>query len=216
MRQSLNPTLLSRISRILRPDFIRTVLARRIAAAVLVILAAVAALRPDPDLERHNVVIASRDLRPGMPLTADDIRLESRAAESLPDGALRTLDPTLGATLSGPARRGEVLTDARVLSPRLVELTVGPDAQVVPLQLTDAAVVDLIRAGDVVDVLGAVTSDSEAKPRVLAHDAVVVLVSEKPQFASNQGRVVLLALPRAQAHSLAGATLVNNVTITIH
>ena len=41
MGESLNPTLLERISRTLRPDFTRTVLARRIAAGLLVVLAGV-------------------------------------------------------------------------------------------------------------------------------------------------------------------------------
>ncbi|MBV9319835.1 MAG: flagellar biosynthesis protein FlgA, partial [Mycobacterium sp.] len=39
MRESLNPTLLSRLSQALRPDWTRTVLARRITAAALVVLA---------------------------------------------------------------------------------------------------------------------------------------------------------------------------------
>ena len=44
MGESLNPTLLSRFSRALRPDFTRTLLARRVAAGGLVVLAGVAAL----------------------------------------------------------------------------------------------------------------------------------------------------------------------------
>ncbi len=74
MGESLNPTLLSRFSRALRPDFTRTVLARRIAAGGLVVLAGVAALRPDPADADTDVVIAAHDLSPGVTLTADDVR----------------------------------------------------------------------------------------------------------------------------------------------
>ncbi|HEX4558694.1 MAG TPA: flagellar biosynthesis protein FlgA, partial [Mycobacterium sp.] len=42
---SLNPPLLRRLSASLRPDWTRTVLARRVAAGGLVVLAGVAALR---------------------------------------------------------------------------------------------------------------------------------------------------------------------------
>ena len=42
-------------------------------------------------------------------------------------------------------RRGEILTDARVLGSRLAELSVGRDARVVPLHLSDSAVLDVIR-----------------------------------------------------------------------
>ncbi|WP_328360472.1 SAF domain-containing protein [Mycobacterium sp. NBC_00419] len=217
MGESLNPTLLNRLSRALRPDFARTILARRVAAAGLVILAGVAALRPDPGDARNDVVVATRDLSPGVTLTADDIRVEHRSAATLPDGYQHATAQIVGATLAGPARRGEILTDVRVLGSRLAGLAAGPDARVVPLHLADAALLDLIRPGDVVDVLGAVSAEPDAQPRVVAANAIVVLVSAKPKaVGSGDDRVVLVALPASAANSLAGATLVQTVTLTIH
>lgn len=123
----------------------------------------------------------------------------------------------VGATLAGPVRRGEILTDARVLGSRLAGLSAGPDARAVPLHLPDTAVLDLIRTGDVVDVLGAAASDAQARPRVVAANAVVVLVSAKSKtVGAGNERVVLVALPAAAAHALAGATLVQAVTLAIH
>ena len=217
MGESLNPTLLSRFSRALRPDFTRTLLARRVAAGGLVVLAGVAALRPDPADAHTEVVIARHDLSPGVTLTADDIGVERRSATIVPDGALRTADVVVGATLAGPARRGEIITDVRVLGSRLAGLAAGPDARVVPLHLADAAVLDLIRPGDVVDVLGAVSAETDAEPRVVATNAIVVLVSARQKSAgAGDDRVVLVALPAAAANALAGATLVQTVTLTIH
>ena len=217
MGESLNPTLLSRVSRALRPDFTRTLLARRIAAGGLVVLAGVAAFRPDPADADTDVVIAARDLSPGATLTADDVDVERRSATTVPDGALRAVDLVVGTTLAGPARRGEIITDARVLGSRLSGLAAGPDARVVPLHLADAAVLDLIRPGDVVDVLGAVSAETDAEPRVVATNAIVVLVSAKPKSAgAGDDRVVLVALPATAANALAGATLVQTVTLTIH
>ena len=216
MGESLNPTLLERISRTLRPDFTRTARARRLAAGLLVVLAGVAALRPDARDVQREVAIAARDLSPGTPLTADDVRMENRSAATLPDGAHTDL-AIIGSTLAGPARRGEVLTDARVLGPRLAGLSAGRDARVVPLHLADAAVLDLIRTGDVVDILGAPSADANARPRVIATNAVVVLVSATAKtIGSSNDRVVLVALPVLAAHALAGATLVQTVTLTIH
>ena len=216
MGESLNPTLLERISRTLRPDFTRTTRARRLAAGLLVVLAGVAALRPDARDVQREVAIAARDLSPGTPLTADDVRMENRSAATLPDGAHSDL-AIIGSTLAGPARRGEVLTDARVLGPRLAGLSAGRDARVVPLRLADAAVLDLIRSGDVVDILGAPSADANARPRVIATNAVVVLVSATAKtIGSSNDRVVLVALPVSAAHALAGATLVETVTLTIH
>ncbi len=203
----------------LRPDWSRTVTARRIAAGALVILAAVVALRSDPHGDRIEIVVATRDLASGVELTADDVRLESRTAATVPDGSQSNVDAVIGATLAGPARRGEVLTDVRVLGPRLAESVAGPDARIVPLPLADSALLDLVRPGDVVDVLAAATSDTgvDARPQLVATDAVVVLVSEKPKgAASGSDRVVLVALPAHAANDVAAAALTQTVTLTFH
>ncbi|MGH3634834.1 MAG: SAF domain-containing protein, partial [Mycobacterium sp.] len=139
MAESLNPSPASRVMQWLRPDWTRTVLARRIAAAGLVVLAGIAALRSNPDGDRAQVVVATRDLRPGTALTADDVRLESRLAATVPDGSQVNLDAVAGSTLAGPARRGEVLTDVRLLGSRLAESAVGPGARIVPLHPADPA-----------------------------------------------------------------------------
>ncbi len=217
MHEGLNPTLGNRIRQLLRPDVTRTLLARRLAAGGLVILAGIAALRPDPADRQSDVVVAAHDLSPGVALSATDLRVEKRSATTIPDGAQTTVAAVVGATLAGPARRGEVLTDARVLGPRLAGLTAGPNARVVPLHLADTAVLDLIRSGDVVDVLGAVAADAESEPAVLATNAIVVLVSAKQKSAgAGDDRVVLVALPAAAANAVAGATLVQTVTLTMH
>jgi Flp pilus assembly protein CpaB len=214
--ESLNPTALSRLADRLRPDWSRTVAARRVAAGALVVLAAVAALRPDPAHERADIVVTARDLAPGVELDADDVRLETRLATTIPDGAQTDLAAVVGATLAGPARRGEALTDVRLLGPRLAESAAGPNARIVPLHLDDTALLDLIRPGDVVDVLGA-GADADAEPTLVATDAVVVLVSPESTKAGGGGdRVVLVALPAHDANRAAGAALVQTVTLTFH
>jgi len=193
--------------------------ARRTAAGLLVLLAAVAALRPDPAAGRADVVVTARDLAPGVALSAADLRIESHSATTIPDGARSNTADLVGLTLTGPARRGEVLTDVRVLSPRLAEATAGPDARVVPLQLADLALLDLLRPGDVVDILAASSvapGGTDAPPRVVATNAVVVLVSERsPSPTSGDHRVVLVALPSHAAAEVAGASLTEAVTLTL-
>lgn len=216
MGDSLNPSPIRRLAETLRPDWTRTVLARRIAAGGLVVLAAIAALRPDPGDERLAAVVAARDLSPGSTLTADDVKLETFNAATVPDGIQSDIATVVGATLTGPVRRGEVLTDVRVLTPRLAEAAAGPTARIVPLSLDESAVLDLIRPGDVVDVLAA-SPESEARPRVVATDAIVVLVSAKPTgMGGGTDRVVLVALPAHAANDVAAATLVQTVTLTLH
>ncbi len=215
---SLNPSLSTQISQWLRPDWSRTVLARRIAAAALVVLAGVAALRPDPAGDRAQVVVAARDLSPGAALTADDVRLEKRLVPTIPDGSQSNVGAVVGSTLAGPARRGEVLTDVRLLSRRLAESAAGPDARMVPVHPADSALADLVHPGDVVDVVAAAEVAAQSNPKgpsVIATDAIVVLVSAK-QKAATADRVVLVALPAASANAVAGAALTQTVTLTLH
>ena len=214
--KSLNPSLPARISQWLRPDWSRTVLARRIAAAGLVVLAGVAALRPNPDGERAQVVVAARDLSPGAALTADDLRLEKHLAPTIPDGSQSDIDTIVGSTLAGPTRRGEVLTDVRLLGRRLAESAAGPDARIVPVHPVDGALADLVRPGDVVDIIAASETNSAAAARVVATNAIVVLVSAKQKAqAATSERVVLVALPAAAANAVAGAALTQTVTLTL-
>lgn len=193
--------------------------ARRTAAGLLVALAAVTALRPDPAGMHTDVVVALRDLPPGAPLTADDIGIESRPATTVPDGATEDVTAALGTTLAGPARRGEILTDVRLLGSRLTEASAGPDARIVALHLADDALVDLVRAGDVVDILAAGSTEAgpDTAPEVIATQAVVTLVSAAPPGpAGPSERVVLVALPRHIANAVAGAALTRQVTVTLH
>jgi Flp pilus assembly protein CpaB len=218
---SLNPTLLSRVSTLLRPDWTRTVAARRVAAGGLVVLAAVTAVRSNPDDDRTEVVVATRDLTPGAALTPDDVRLEKRSTTMLPDGAQADLAAVIGSTLAGPTRRGEVLTDVRLLGTRLAESTAGPGARIVPLHLADGALIDLVRIGDVVDVLAAPATEAHpgtpATSKVVATDAIVVLVSAKQKVQAADGdRVVLVALPARVANTVAGSVLGQEVTLTLH
>jgi Flp pilus assembly protein CpaB len=219
MGESLNPSAVTRLLALLRPDWSRTLAARRVAAGALVILAAVVAVRSNPQGDRTEIVVATRDLASGVELTAEDVRLENRTAATVPDGSQSDVSAVIGATLAGPARRGEVLTDVRVLGPRLAESVAGPDARIVPLPLAESALLDLVRPGDVVDVLaaGAEATGADAPPQLVATDAVVVLVSERPTGAgSGSDRVVLVAVPAHAANDVAAAALVQTVTLTFH
>src|SRR5258707_13044521 len=104
MGDSLNPSVMSRLLAALRPDWSRTLAARRVAAGALVVLAAVVALRSNPQGDRTEIVVASHDLAPGVELTADDGRLGNRMAATGPDGSQSDVDPGFGGSRVGPGR----------------------------------------------------------------------------------------------------------------
>lgn len=213
----LDPTLPNRIRQALQPDWVHTAAARRIAAAILVIIAAITAVRTEPGGERGPAVVAIRDLEPGVALTADDVHIENRLAATLPDGSQADIAAVIGARPAGPVRRGEILTDIRTLGAPLARAAAGPDARLVPLQVADRAVPDLLRPGDVVDVVAAPAPDAGATAHIVATDAVVVSISARPKTPSvADDRVVLIALPAAAAHDVAGAALLQTITVTLH
>ncbi|GGG17242.1 hypothetical protein GCM10007304_34270 [Rhodococcoides trifolii] len=186
---------------------------RRSIAAALVVLAAVSAFRGDPDRDRVTVVTASHDLRPGTVLTEDDLTITRVDSASLPDGATTASADAAGRTVAGPVRSGETLTDVRLLGPRLAGAALStPDARVVPIRLADPSLADIVRAGDVVDVL----TVGDDGTRVLAEGAVVVLVPTGDASSRQRERLILLALATDAATSVAAASLVSALTVVLH
>ncbi|MFD6401466.1 SAF domain-containing protein [Nocardia sp. NPDC060249] len=202
-----------------RPAWADALLVRRIAAAVLAVAAVVLFVRGDPGGARVAVVVAARDLAPGRLLTGDDLRVDHHESRSLPTGSVSETAPLLGATLTGAMRAGETFTDLRVVGPRLAAAAAGSaDARIVPIRLADAAVADVLRAGDRVDVVGVedAAAPGATKPeQTLATDAAVVLVTATGDRRGTE-RVVLLALDTAYATAVAGASLRTALTVVFH
>ncbi|MGD9986087.1 SAF domain-containing protein [Pseudonocardia sp.] len=193
----------------------RGVLARRALAGALVVAAAVLAFRPaaagDP------VLVATRDLPAGSVLGPADLAVRTWPEGLVPAGVLHDSADATGRTLAGPARAGEPVTDLRLAGPALAAAATGlPDAVAVPVRLADPGVAGLLVAGNVVDVVTPGAGADEAV--VLAESAVVTAVLPADAggaTAGSRGRIVLVALPPAQATRLAAAALTQQVAVTL-
>lgn len=211
----LDATLLDRI--VVRPGWTRTILFRRVAAAVLALAAVVLFARDAAATDHVRVVVAARDLAPGAQLTPGDVRMADFSPTTVPDGALGSADDVDGHTVAGPVRAGEPITDVRLLSSRLAESAIdAPDARIVPVRLSDGGVTDLLRSGDTVDVLTVGEGDDDRVASVLASEAVVVLVSAKGPGQRNTDPVVLIAMSPTDATTVAAASLTSALTVTFH
>ena len=216
-KNRLDSTLLDRIT--LRPAWVGSPKFRRVSAGALVALAAVLFVDDAAGDDRVEVITAGRDLTPETVLTPADVVVSEWDSASVPEGALTDTGAVDGQTLTGPVRAGELLTDVRLLGSRTASTALGTEARVVPVHLADAGVSDLLREGDQVDVLTVeVQEDPNAIPaaRVLASGAVVVLVSADAGGSRQRDRVVLLALPTDDATTVAAASLVSALTVTLH
>ena len=195
------------------------------ALAVVLLLAAVGlALRPEPPTAAVApaatgvpVVVAGRDLPAGAVLARPDLRTASLPTAVVPAGSPREPASLLGRTVAGPVRRGEVLTDARVVGPGLTA-GLGPgEVAVVPVRLADARAAALVRAGDRVDVLGApVEADGASGSR----DAVEVAAGVRVLAVLHgdedaDGVVIVVAAAPGVARRLAGAASRHRLTVTV-
>ncbi|MEC3951793.1 SAF domain-containing protein [Nocardia sp. CDC153] len=195
-----------------------TVLLRRAGAVALLVLALLLAVRADPSAGHTEVLVAAHDLAPGQVLGDGDLRPAARETATLPAGTVRDATKLRGATLAGALAAGEILTDLRVLGPRLAAVAAhATDARIVPIRLADNAVAEILRAGDRVDVVAGEDSGGNGRPaRLLAADAAVVLVSGAENARGRTDRVVLVALDSRRATAVAAASLRSALTVVFH
>lgn len=168
-------------------------------AAALVLAAGLIAIAPQDPVVGDPVLVVVRDLPIGTSLQAGDV--ESARVPDPPDGAAR--DPTglIGRVLAGPVRRGEVVTDVRLVAPAGPDP--GPGRVAVPVQPADPAIVDLLAVGMRVAV---VLVGEDGSPTLLAADAVVLVVADRGDRGST-GRPVVLAVPLETADRIVASAL---------
>jgi Flp pilus assembly protein CpaB len=193
-------------------------LARRHRAVVAGVLAAGAVLTALPVLAPSaaatvTVVAAAHDLAPGAALTRADVTTVSLPRSVAPEGVLAQPEDVVGRAVTGAVRRGEPLTDVRLLGAGLLQ-TAGLVAA--PVRLADTATVALLHAGDRVDVLAAPTSSDEAlTSAVTVARALQVLAVPGLGDADGDGGLVVLAATPATAARLAAAAVGARLSVTV-
>ena len=183
----------------------RVLLHRRPLAAVSAAGAVLVALQvtspPPPPTVR--VMTASRDLTSGTVLRPGDLTSTDFAPGSVPSGSVTNPRDVLGRTLAAPMSRGEPLTRLRTISRGLLRGYPGTTA--VPLRVTDADVVELMRVGDRVSFVVA-DPDGRRSPEPLVDDVPVVAVPRRADSglsSSTPGRLVVAAVPSSAASDVA-------------
>lgn len=189
----------------------RAILARRRPlAAMLVALAVLIGLRTTvgPGPPTVEVPVASRDLAAGERLEADDLSMVRWPASLAPAGLTGAV---AGQVLAAPLRRGEAITDLRLVGSELAQA--HPDLTVMPLRLPDPAVVELLEVGDRVD-LSAVDPESGDVSEVASD--VLVLAIPPPGSADSTltGRLIVAGITPERAQFVAAAMLQEFLTVT--
>ena len=198
-------------------------LLRQVTAGLLVGLALVLALRSAPPTGPTGpvtvpVMVAATDLTAGAVLRESDLVLADLPEPLAPDGVSAEGGELAGRVLAAPLRRGEPVTDVRVVGPGLWSQV--PAGQVAaPVRLADLAVAALLHPGDRVDVLA--TDPQTGVADVVAADALVLSVTSDapagPAAAppTTTAGLLVLAVPPETARVLAGAATTSSLTATL-
>ncbi len=171
--------------------------------------AAVTALAPPP-APATPVVVAARDLTPGVPLAGSDLRTVDLPAADVPSGVVDDPAAAVGRLVAGPVRAGEPLTDVRLLGAAL--LPPGPEVAV-PVRVAERGTAALVRAGDVVDVLSAAPDGSAAAATVVTAVRVLSVPLADDQ---GEGALLVLAATRSAASRLAAAAVTGRLSVVVH
>lgn len=162
------------------------------------------------------VLTAARDLRWGVPLQAGDLAVTQVPAAAVPDGTLSRPADARGRLLASPARRGEPITDVRLVGPGLLS---DPGVVAVGVRIADAGLAALLQPGAVVDVLVARGDDFDRAAGLSTAEvvagAVRVLAVPAARRAGLDGALVLVAATEAQAARLAAAGAAGRLSVTL-
>jgi Flp pilus assembly protein CpaB len=192
---------------------------RRLIAAALTAIAvasALSALAPGGPAV-VSVLAAARDLPAGVTLTAGDLRTVRLPPRAVPDGALRPAGVPVGRMLAGPMRRGEALTDVRLVGGPLVDALGSSGLVAAPVRIADAGAVRLLTPGVTVDVLAATADGRPTTPTIVASAVRVIAVpsSRGSVDGFDDGALVVLATTPATATALAQAAARARLSVTI-
>lgn len=185
----------------------RVLLHRRLLAATAAgaaVLVGLQAASPGPP-ETVSVWTAQRDLVGGSVLASGDLVPARFDPDVVPAGAVRDRAAVVGRVLAAPMTRGEVLTRVSTLAGGLLRGYPGTTA--VPLRITDAAVVGLLRVGDRISLVVA-DPDGRRTPSRLVDDVPVVSIPTVPESGlgtGTPGRLVIAAIPSTRASEVAAA-----------
>ncbi|MBP2705424.1 flagellar biosynthesis protein FlgA [Microbispora sp. RL4-1S] len=188
---------------------------RRPIAAILAGLGVACALLSVRPPAGVAVLAAARDLAGGR-LSARDVTVVRLPPDSVPDGALHPGYPVAGRVAAGPMRRGEPITDVRLLGGESLTAQ-GPGLVATPVRIADPDAARLLSAGDVIDVLASFESEPRPAYPVAREVRVMTRVATRPSTgAEDAGALLVLATTSDQAAQLAQAQSQGRLSVAIH
>lgn len=198
------------------PGHQRSVILRRLTAAVLLGAAAASALASTR--EQPRVVVMARDVAAGETLALSDVSVARVPSSALPATALGSNpDDAVGRVLVAAASTGEILTSTRLLSSDLIADFGMEDGHLIPLTLAEPEIARNLHHGDTVNIVstddGSDDISAPTRGSTIARGARVVSVGTGEDDARTH--TLLVALPAEAAETVAAASLAQPLTVVI-
>lgn len=196
-------------TRLRTPGYRRTVLLRRVLAALLIAAACVSALVRATHTDPVAVVFA-RDVPAGTRLSPEDVTLRRVPEEALPDHALSEEALAHSHILAASAAAGEVVTTTRLVGPDLVsdlvaDAPTGEPFTMVPISLAEPDILPMLHHGARVDIV-------TEGPRTVATGGRIVTVSDEDSGGKD---TVLVLLRQSQAAAVAASSLAEPLAVVL-
>jgi len=177
-------------------------LKRRLIAIILTVLGILMLVGASHSTKDTQVstLVATHEITSGAVITMEDVTLREWPIHLIADGSFHATEDAIGQISVGAIRRGEVITDARVVGPSLLNES---GLVAIAVTLNDLANAQLVHAGDHVDVLASrgdsLGNSAEVGALIVATD--VEVLSTKTHESNG---VVVLAVSTSQAQAIAG------------
>lgn len=174
------------------------------------------------------VLVAERQLPAGHRLTAADVRIAQWPSNIGQPSVLTDPDVVVGRMTAGPIGSGELVTDSRVLGPGYLDMAAG--AVAAPVRLADSGEANLVRTGDVVDVIAARAIDGggqSAEPVAVNARVIAVATDDEASgsllgagsgggaLGEGSGNLVVLAVSEDTATDLAAAATRSRLSLVM-
>lgn len=170
---------------------------RRIIAAICVGLS-VLFLGQGIDSGDTDVVVAAKEIQPGIEVSEGDLEIRQFPTRLVPDGSLSKLIDVVGQVLNSPVAAGEPITELRFKAEDL-ELEIPFGQVIAPVRIDDPAALAGARPGDVINV---VALGGEEQGKVVARRVKVVSIKAEEENGFT-GYLVNIAVSEEQATTLA-------------
>lgn len=194
-------------------------------AAAAGVLVGLQAVRPGPQ-PTIPVLVVAHDAPAGRVLAGDDVEVAQWPVGLAPAAALQSVEQLPDRPLLSGVAAGEPLVPERFLAPSLLA-AYGSGMVATPVRLADAGAADLLREGDLVDVLAAGPGEAggiSAPAQVVASRVRVLLAGattpapDDPFSGAGAGdadSLVVLATTPAAAAAIAGAAATSRLSVVL-